>query len=120
MPAHRTPSITRSHTRGPYKLPIIVISSDEDDDPRPSPQRGSRKPRRSKPQEVLEVLDDPPVKHEETETETENLRRLCHELEQASSSRDAWIPIKGDPFQTPRSVTCCKRTIDGCRLLLTS
>ncbi|KAH9979123.1 hypothetical protein BGW80DRAFT_1283147, partial [Lactifluus volemus] len=59
----------------------IVISSDEEEDPRPAPPRGLRKPRRSKRQEVLEVLDDTPVKHEE-ETETEKLRRQCHELEQ--------------------------------------
>ncbi|KAI0248205.1 hypothetical protein BJV78DRAFT_1238824 [Lactifluus subvellereus] len=79
MPAHRSPSTTRSHTHGPYKPPIIVISSDEEADPRPAPKRGSRRPRRSKPEEVLEILDTP-VKHEDTETE--NLRQLCCDLEQ--------------------------------------
>jgi hypothetical protein len=83
MPAHRSPSTSHSHTHGPYKLPIIVISSDEEDDPRPAPKRSSRKPRRSKPEEVFEILDDTPVKHEQTETE--DLRRLCYDLEQAGS-----------------------------------
>jgi hypothetical protein len=82
MPAHRNPSRSQSHA--PYKPPVIVISSDEEEDPRPAPPRGLRKPRRSKRQEVLEVLDDTPVKHEE-ETETEKLRRQCHELEQVGS-----------------------------------
>ncbi|KAH9993496.1 hypothetical protein BJV74DRAFT_795586 [Russula compacta] len=47
MPVHRHPSIVRSHAPGPYKASIIVISSDEDEDPLPPPKRGSRRPRRS-------------------------------------------------------------------------
>jgi len=81
MPAHRRPSIARPHASGPYKSSPIIISSDEEEDPVPVPKRSSRKPRRSRPEgEVLEILDDTPVKQEEPETET--LRRRCHELEQ--------------------------------------
>jgi hypothetical protein len=84
MPAHRRPSIARSHASGPYKPSPIIISSDEEEDPVPVPKRSSRKPRRLRPEgEVLEILDDTPVKQEEPETET--LRRRCHELEQACS-----------------------------------
>ena len=119
MPAHRNPSRSQSHA--PYKPPIIVISSDEEDNPRPKPPRGLRKPRRSKPQEVLEILDDTPVKHEE-ETETEKLRLLCHELEQVGSPCTVWIPIKSNTFtfRTPRNATCCKVRIDAYQLPSTS
>lgn len=83
MPVHRHPSIVRSHAV-PYKASIIVISSDEDEDPLPPPKRGSRRPRRSRPEgEVLEILEDTSAKHEEPEMES--LRRRCHELEQACS-----------------------------------
>jgi hypothetical protein len=102
MPAHRSPSITRSHSHAPYKPPIIVISSDEEDDPRPAPSRISRRPRRSKPTEVLEIFDDAPrpVKHEDSETE-ENLRRRCNELEQVGSPRNLRVPIKVILFKLP-------------------
>jgi hypothetical protein len=90
MPAHRRPSITRQHSHAPYKSPIIVISSDEEDDIRPVPQR-SQRPRRSKSQEVLEIFDGAPtpVKHKETETQ-----QRCRELEQAGSPHKAWVPHK--------------------------
>ena len=85
MPAHRHPSTTRSHAPGPYKASIIVISSDEDEEPVTPPRRAPRKPRRSKPEgEVLEILDGPLIKFEEQDTE--DLRRRCRELEQACST----------------------------------
>jgi hypothetical protein len=85
MPAHRHPSTTRSHATGrPYKASIIVISSDEEDEHLPVPKRGSRKSRRSRAEgEILEILEETPVKAEEPELES--LRRRCHELEQACS-----------------------------------
>ena len=83
MPANRRPSSARSHTaRGPYKASIIVISSDEDEEPLSVPKRGSRKPRRSRAEgEVLEISEETPVKVDEPELES--LQRRCHELEQA-------------------------------------
>jgi len=83
MPAHRHASTARSHApAGPYKASIIVISSDEDEDPVTPPKHRSRKPRRSRPTpgEVLEILDEPPIKFEEQDTES--LRRRCNELQQ--------------------------------------
>ncbi|KAF8499575.1 hypothetical protein F5888DRAFT_1683395 [Russula emetica] len=82
MPAHRHPSTTRSHAAGaPYKASIIVISSDEEEEPLSVPKRGSRKPRRSRAEgEILEISDETPVKAEEPELES--LRRRYHELEQ--------------------------------------
>lgn len=83
MPAHRQPSTARSHAAGgPYKASIIVISSDEEEEPLPVSKRGSRKPRRSRVEgEILEILDETPTKSEDSELES--LRRRCHELEQA-------------------------------------
>jgi hypothetical protein len=84
MPPHRHASTARSHApAGPYKASIIVISSDEDEGPVTPPKHRSRKPRRSKPTpgEVLEILDDPPIKFEEQDTES--LRRRCNELQEA-------------------------------------
>lgn len=85
MPAHRHPSTARSHAvGGPYKASIIVISSDEDEEPLSVPKRGLRKPRRSRAEgEILEISDETPVKVEEPELES--LRQRCHELEQACS-----------------------------------
>ena len=85
MPAHRRPSTARSHAaRRPYKSSIIVISSDEGEEPSSVPKRGSRKPKRSRAEgEILEIIDETPVKVEEPELES--LRRQCHELEQACS-----------------------------------
>ncbi len=81
MPAHRSPSTTtRPQTQGPYKIPVIVISSDEEDEPRPAPKRTSRKAKRAKREEILEILEQKPSKHEHPETE--GLQRRCHELEQ--------------------------------------
>ncbi|KAI9452646.1 hypothetical protein BJY52DRAFT_1292013, partial [Lactarius psammicola] len=81
MPAHRSPSTTiRPQTQGPYKIPVIVISSDEEDEHRPAPKRTSRKPKRSKREEILEILEEKPSKHEHLETD--GLQRRCHELEQ--------------------------------------
>ncbi|KAI0297876.1 hypothetical protein B0F90DRAFT_1736642 [Multifurca ochricompacta] len=83
MPAHRYPSATRSHgsrAQGPPKAPIIVISSDEEDKPKSAPKRTSRKSRRSKPEEILEILDDKSLKREETETD--NMQQRYRELEQ--------------------------------------
>lgn len=81
MPAHRSPSTSiRTHKQDPYKAPVIVISSDEDEAPRPASKRTSRKPRRVKPEEILEVLEEKPLKHEHLATET--IQRRCHELEQ--------------------------------------
>jgi hypothetical protein len=85
MPAHRHPSMARSHAAGgPYKASIIVISSDEEEEPLSMPKRGSRKPRRSRPEgEILEISDETPIKVEGPELES--LRRRCRELEQARS-----------------------------------
>jgi hypothetical protein len=88
MPAHRHPSTARSHTQGrqgrPYKASIIVISSDEEEEPVPVPKRGPRRPRRSRAEgEVLEISDNTSVKVEEPELD--GLRQRCHELEQACS-----------------------------------
>ena len=85
MPAHRHSSTARPHAAGrPYKASIIVISSDEDEEPLSVPKRGSRKPRRSRVEgEILEILDETPVKAEEPDLEC--LRQRCHELEQACS-----------------------------------
>jgi len=81
MPPLRHPSTARSLAPGPYKASIIVISSDEDEEPIPATERGHRKHRRSRPEgDVLEIVDDTSVKLEEPETE--NLRRRCDELEQ--------------------------------------
>lgn len=89
MPAHRHASTARSG--GPYKTSIIVISSDEEDEPLSVPKRGSRKPRRSRVEgEILEILDETPVKVEEPELES--LRRRCHELEQACSPHYSMNP----------------------------
>jgi hypothetical protein len=85
MPAHRHSSTARSHAQGPYKASIIVISSDEEEEPVSVPKRAPRKPRRSIPEgEVLEILDDPPIKFEEQDTE--DLRRRCRDLEQVCST----------------------------------
>jgi hypothetical protein len=54
------------------------ISSVEEDKPRPASNRTSRKPRRSKPEEILEMLEEILAKHD---LETESLERRCHELE---------------------------------------
>jgi len=59
---------------------VIDISSDEEEEPRPASNRTSRKPRRAKPEEILEILEEIPAKHEHLETES--LQRRCHELEQ--------------------------------------
>ncbi|KAI9510080.1 hypothetical protein F5148DRAFT_1182284 [Russula earlei] len=81
MPPHRHSSTPRSHAPGPYKASIIVISSDEDEEPAPASKHGQRKPRRSKPEgEALEIVEDIPVELEEPETE--RLRQRCQELEQ--------------------------------------
>ncbi|KAH9164903.1 hypothetical protein EDB89DRAFT_2077454 [Lactarius sanguifluus] len=81
MPAQRSPSTTtRPQAQGPYKIPVIVISSDEEDEPRPAPKRTSRKPKRAKREEILEISEEKPLKHEHIETES--LQRRCHELEQ--------------------------------------
>jgi len=81
MPAQRSPSTTvRTQKQGPYKIPVIVISSDEEDEPRPASKPTSRKHRRVKPEEILEILEEKPSKHEHFETES--LQRRCHELEQ--------------------------------------
>ena len=85
MPAHRHPSTARSHAiGGPYKASIIVISSDEDEEPVSVPKRRSRKSRHSRVEgDILEIMDDTLVKTEEPELES--LRRRCHDLEQAGS-----------------------------------
>jgi hypothetical protein len=92
MPAHRHPSTARSRAAGgPYKASIIVISSDEEEEPLSVPKRGSRKPRRSRVEgEILEISDETPVKVEEPELES--LRRQCHELEQACSPHCSMNP----------------------------
>jgi len=80
MPPLRHPSAARS-APGPYKASVIVISSDEDEEPIPAAKRGHRKHRRSRPEgDVLEIVDDKSVKPKEPEIE--NLRRRCDELEQ--------------------------------------
>jgi hypothetical protein len=93
MPAHRQPSTARSRAAGgPYKASIIVISSDEEEEPLSVPKRGSRKPRRSRAEgEILEISDETPVKVEEPELES--LRRRCHELEQACSTYCSMNPL---------------------------
>ena len=88
MPAHRHPSIARSHApRRPHKASIIIISSDEEEESAqvgPVPKRGSRRPKRPRAAgEILEILEDTSVKVEEPELE--DLRQRCHELEQACS-----------------------------------
>lgn len=85
MPAHRHSPTSRLHATGaPYKGSIIVISSDEEEEPLSVPKRGLRKPRHSRAEgEILEILDETSVKVEEPELES--LRRRCHELEQACS-----------------------------------
>ncbi|KAN0135467.1 hypothetical protein V8E53_006746 [Lactarius tabidus] len=82
MPAHRSSSTTvrAQAQQRPYKVPVIVISSDEEDEPRPPPKRSSRKHKRAKPEEILEISEEMPLKHEHLETES--LQRRCHELEQ--------------------------------------
>ncbi len=80
MPAQRASTAIRPQTPAPYKIPVIVISSDEEDEPRPAPKRSSRKPRRSKPDDFLEILEEKPQKHDQREGES--LHRRCHELEQ--------------------------------------
>jgi hypothetical protein len=92
MPAHRHPSTARSHAAGgPYKASLIVISSDEDEEPLSVPRRSSRKSRRSRAEgEILEISDETPVKVEEPELES--LRRRCRELEQACSHHCSMNP----------------------------
>jgi hypothetical protein len=92
MPAHRHLSTARSHAAGePYKASIIVISSDEEEEPLSVPKRGSRKPRRSRAEgEILEILDETSVKVEEPDLES--LRRRCQELEQACSPHCSMNP----------------------------
>jgi len=86
MPPLRHPSTARSHAPRPYKASIIVISSDEDEEPKPAPKRGHRKHRRSRPEgEVLEIGEDTSVKLEDPEME--DLRRQYDELEQACPPR---------------------------------
>jgi hypothetical protein len=119
MPAHRH-STTRSHASGRhYKASIIVISSDEEGEPVPVAKRGSRRPRRSRGEGgVLEILDDTSVKVEEPELE--DLRRRCHELEQACCPHCCMNPpSKRDlpPSQLLRSATHCGKTTDTSRLL---
>jgi len=84
MPAHRHSPTARS-SGGPYKASIIVISSDEEDEPVLVPKRGkrgTRKPRPSTAEDgVFEILDETHVKAEEPELDS--LLRRCHELEQA-------------------------------------
>ncbi|KAH9988297.1 hypothetical protein BJV77DRAFT_755574 [Russula vinacea] len=81
MPPYRHPQTARLHAlRNPYKVSIIVISSDEDEEPVSVPKRGSRKHRRSRAEsEVHEISEDTSVKVDETEFD---LRRRCHELEE--------------------------------------
>jgi hypothetical protein len=92
MPAHRRPSTPRSHAAGrPYKASIIVISSDEEEEPLSVPKRGSRKPRRSRAEgEILEIFDETTVKSEEPDLDS--LRRRCQELEQACSPHCSMNP----------------------------
>ena len=88
MPAHRSPSTTiHSESQRPYKIPVIVISSDEEDEPILVPKRTSRKHkhRRVKPEEILEISEEKPAKHEHLATES--LQQRCHELEQVYAAR---------------------------------
>jgi hypothetical protein len=101
MPAHRHPVAARSHAAGrPYKASIIVISSDEEEEPLSAPKRGSRKPRRSRAEgEILEISDETPVKTEEPDLES--LRRRCQELEQACSPHCGMNPPYKRKFSRP-------------------
>ena len=88
MPAHRSPSTTiHTESQRPYKIPVIVISSDEEDEPIPAPKRSSRKHKhkRAKPDEILEISEEKPAKHEHLETGS--LQQRCHELEQVYAAR---------------------------------
>lgn len=86
MPAHRSPSTTvrTQAQQRPYKVPVIVISSDEEDEPRPPPPKHPRKHRRAKaePEEVVEISEE---KHEHLESE--RMQRRCYELEQVYAAR---------------------------------
>ncbi|KAH9993189.1 hypothetical protein BJV77DRAFT_999076 [Russula vinacea] len=111
MPPYRHPQTARSHApRKPYKASIIVISSDEEEEPVSVPKRGSRKPRRSRVEgEVLEISENTSVKVEEPELD--DLRRRCHELEQTPST--TVNQLKASPKENTLSISalddaiCC-------------